>query len=169
MPPLDDLGQVLGHGGEAAGLTSRRSEMAKNNWVSATRHVLKPWGHEEHFALVDGLYCGKVLFIKAGHSLSLQLHEHKDETITVHDGHLVFEVGRSETMLESFDLWPGEAVRITPGTVHRMTAVVDTRVLEVSTTELDDVIRLADRYGRTAARSDEPRETDSDPDPPPGQ
>jgi mannose-6-phosphate isomerase-like protein (cupin superfamily) len=127
--------------------------MTKKNWVQTTRHVPKPWGHEEHFALVDGLYCGKVLFVIAGHSLSLQLHEHKDETVAVHEGHLVFEVGHSDATLERFDLWPGEAVRITPGTVHRMTAVVDTCVLEVSTTELDDVIRLADHYGREVVRT----------------
>lgn len=131
--------------------------MAKTDWVSSTCLVVKPWGHEEHFALVDGLYCGKVLFIRAGHSLSLQLHERKDETVAVQAGHLRFEVGRREELLESFDLLPGEAVRIEPGTVHRMSAVVDSHVLEASTTELDDVIRLADRYGRSVAERCEPR------------
>lgn len=122
--------------------------MSKSDWVVAARYVPKPWGYEEHFALVEGRYCGKMLVIRAGHALSLQLHERKDETVAVQDGHLVFQVGRSVSTLETFDLWPGEAVHIEPGTVHRMTAVVDSRVLEASTTELDDVVRLADAYGR---------------------
>jgi mannose-6-phosphate isomerase-like protein (cupin superfamily) len=124
--------------------------MAKTDWVSPVRIVGKPWGHEEHFALADGLYCGKVLYIKAGHALSLQLHENKDETVAVQHGHVILDIGRSEDTLDTFDLLPGESVRITPTTVHRMTAVADSYVLEASTTELDDVIRLADRYGRKA-------------------
>lgn len=122
--------------------------MAKQDWVSRPRRVLKPWGHEDVFALADGLYCGKLLFIKAEHSLSLQFHEHKDETIAVYDGRLVLEIGRRLEELETFHLWPGETVRIVPATVHRMTAMVDSHVLEASTTELEDVIRLADDYGR---------------------
>lgn len=127
--------------------------MAKEDWVLSTRHVDKPWGHEEHFALADGLYCGKVLFIRAGHALSLQLHERKDETVAVQSGHIVLDIGRSEDALESFAVSPGESVRITPTTVHRMTAVTDSYVLEASTTELDDVIRLSDRYGRARSPS----------------
>jgi mannose-6-phosphate isomerase len=122
--------------------------MAKRDWVSPPHRVLKPWGHEDVFALADGLYCGKVLFIKAGRSLSLQFHELKDETIAVYDGQLVLEIGRYLEKLETFHLWPGETVRILPTTLHRMTAMVDSHVLEASTTELEDVIRLADNYGR---------------------
>jgi mannose-6-phosphate isomerase-like protein (cupin superfamily) len=124
--------------------------MAKKDWVSAVSIIAKPWGHEEHFALANGLYCGKVLFIKEGHALSLQLHESKDETVAVQRGHIILDIGRDQDMMESFDLLPGESVRIRPTTVHRMTAVADSYVLEASTTQLDDIIRLADRYGRAA-------------------
>lgn len=127
--------------------------MSKNDWVTLFRCIPKPWGHEEIFALVDGKYCGKRLHIRAGYALSLQLHEHKDETIGVETGRLSLEIGSSEETLEYFELLPGEVVRIPPTTVHRMAAVTDTVVLEASTTQLDDVIRLDDRYGRdTAAR-----------------
>lgn len=122
--------------------------MACIDWVTLARHVPKPWGHEVHFALVAGHYCGKTLHIRAGHALSLQLHEHKDETIAVHAGRLKLEIGHSPAHLDYIELHPGDTVHIPPGTVHRMTALEDTIVMEVSTTELDDVIRLEDRYGR---------------------
>ena len=67
--------------------------MPKSDWVAPARRVSKPWGWESHFALVDGKYCGKVLHVEAGHALSLQYHEHKDETISIHSGRLLFEVG----------------------------------------------------------------------------
>ena len=122
--------------------------MSKSDWVQHVARVDKPWGHEEHFALVDGRYCGKALHITAGQSLSLQYHEQKEETISVQSGRLRFEVGPHEDALETFELLPGESVHITPGTRHRMTALEDTVVLEASTTELTDVVRLEDRYGR---------------------
>lgn len=99
--------------------------------------------------MVLGRFCGKALHIQAGHSLSLQYHEVKEETVSVQSGRLLFEVGVTEDELESFELLPGEAVHLTPGTRHRMTALEDTIVLEASTTELDDVVRLEDRYGRS--------------------
>jgi mannose-6-phosphate isomerase-like protein (cupin superfamily) len=80
--------------------------------------------------------------------LSLQYHLRKEETIAVQSGKLLFEVGTADGSLESFELLPGEAVHLSPGTRHRMTALVDTVVLEASTTELDDVVRIEDRYGR---------------------
>jgi mannose-6-phosphate isomerase len=123
--------------------------MTKQQWVSAVRRVDKPWGHEEWFALVDGRFCGKVIFVREGHALSLQYHEVKEETVSVQTGRLLFEVGASERALESFELLPGESVHLRPGTRHRMTALEDTVVLEASTTELDDVVRLEDRYGRS--------------------
>ena len=83
-----------------------------------------------------------------GHALSLQYHEQKEETVAVQSGRLLFEVGDPDTPLESFELLPGEAVHLRPGTRHRMTALEDTVILEASTTELDDVVRLEDRYGR---------------------
>jgi mannose-6-phosphate isomerase len=122
--------------------------MAKSDWVQSVRRVEKPWGHEIHFALVDGMYCGKTLHVDEGQALSLQYHERKEETISVQSGRLLFEVGDGDAVLESFELLPGESVHVRPGTRHRMTALVPTVVLEASTTELDDVVRLEDRYGR---------------------
>ena len=122
--------------------------MGKSSWVHAVIRVDKPWGYEEHFAIVDGRYCGKVLYVDQGHALSLQYHEQKEETVAVHSGRVLFEVGDTDTALESFELLPGEAVHLRPGTRHRLTALEDSVILEASTTELDDVVRLEDRYGR---------------------
>jgi mannose-6-phosphate isomerase len=124
--------------------------VAKSDWLSPVRRVDKPWGHEVHFAFVDGKYCGKELHIDAGHALSLQYHEVKEETVAVQTGRLLFHVGKHVDDLDEFELLPGEAVHLAPGTIHRMTAIVDTVVLEASTTELTDVVRLEDRYGRAA-------------------
>jgi mannose-6-phosphate isomerase len=120
----------------------------KADWTARVDRVEKPWGFETHFALVLGKYCGKTLHIDAGQALSLQYHERKEETIAVQSGRLLFEVGTADSSLEAFELLPGEAVHLTPDTRHRMTALVDTVVLEASTTELDDVVRIEDRYGR---------------------
>jgi mannose-6-phosphate isomerase len=122
--------------------------MSKSDWVERDRRVEKPWGYEVHFAVVDGKYCGKALHVNEGHALSLQYHERKEETVAVQSGRLLFEVGPADDALESFELLPGESVHLRPGTRHRMTALIDTVVLEASTTELDDVVRLDDRYGR---------------------
>jgi mannose-6-phosphate isomerase len=122
--------------------------MSKAKWTETVVRVDKPWGFETHFALVPGKYCGKTLHVNAGHALSLQYHERKEETIAVQSGKLLFEIGNSDQPLESFELLPGEAVHLSPGIRHRMTALVDTVVLEASTTELDDVVRVEDRYGR---------------------
>jgi quercetin dioxygenase-like cupin family protein len=88
--------------------------------------------------------------VKKGHSLSLQYHEVKDETVFVQSGRLLFETrpSASEGELTRTELLPGDSFHITPGTVHRMTGLEDTDVFEVSTPELDDVVRLEDRYGR---------------------
>jgi mannose-6-phosphate isomerase len=122
--------------------------MSKADWVSEVRRQDKPWGHEELFALVDGKFCGKSLHVNEGHSLSLQYHEQKEEVISVQTGRLRFEVGLSEDALEAFELAPGESVHLRPGVRHRVTALVDTVMLEASTTQLHDVVRLEDRYGR---------------------
>lgn len=110
------------------------------------RHVPKPWGYELIFAKTER-YVGKILHVNKGESLSLQYHEMKDETLYVVEGELRLTVewdgDRRELMLRK-----GEAFHIPPRLIHRMEAVVDTDVAEVSTTELDDVIRLEDRYGR---------------------
>ena len=108
--------------------------------------VPKPWGHETIWAHTDR-YVGKVLHIKAGHALSVQYHDRKDETVHLLNGELVYRV-QLEDKLEDTRLARGESFRITPGTIHQMEAVTDCDVLEVSTPELDDVVRLSDRYGR---------------------
>jgi mannose-6-phosphate isomerase len=111
--------------------------------------VDKPWGHELIWAKTDR-YVGKILHIKAGESLSLQYHREKDETIMVLAGRMRFEHysdGQAPTITE---LAPRVPFHIEPGLRHRMTALEDTDVVEVSTPELDDVVRLEDRYGRTS-------------------
>ena len=111
--------------------------------------VDKPWGHELIWAVADE-YAGKILFVKADESLSLQFHNVKDEAWYVLDGRAKLELGGpGERMLNSDVIGPGEAFRFPPGTVHRLTALEDTRIVEVSTPQLDDVVRLEDRYGRT--------------------
>ena len=122
--------------------------MSKSDWVDAVRRVDKPWGHEEVFAYVEGRFCGKAIHVSEGHSLSLQYHELKEETISVQSGRLRVEVGPHEDALEEFVLEPGESIHLVPFTRHRVTALVDTVMLEASTTELTDVVRLEDRYGR---------------------
>ena len=108
--------------------------------------VPKPWGHEVIWAHTDR-YVGKILHIKAGHQLSVQYHRRKDETVYLLSGELNYWVKLGETM-ENMRLAVGEAFRITPGTIHYMEAVTDCDVLEASTPDLDDVVRLSDRYGR---------------------
>jgi quercetin dioxygenase-like cupin family protein len=111
--------------------------------------VDKPWGYELWWARTDR-YVGKLLHLKQGESLSLQYHRVKDETILLQAGRLLFETrpaGESGE-LERLELQPGDVVHITPGTLHRMTGLSDCDILEVSTPELDDVVRLEDRYGR---------------------
>ena len=110
-------------------------------------HVPKPWGHETIWARTDR-YVGKILHVRAGESLSLQYHRVKEETLRVLSGTLALEVGPDDGARQTVRLGPGEGWHIAPGTRHRMTAIEDVDVLEVSTPELDDVVRLEDRYGR---------------------
>jgi mannose-6-phosphate isomerase-like protein (cupin superfamily) len=112
------------------------------------RTVQKPWGHETIWAHTDR-YVGKILHIKAGHALSVQYHERKDETVYLLSGELRYWVKLGDDA-EPRDvaLRRGEAFRITPGTVHYMEAVTDCDVLEASSPELDDIVRIEDRYGR---------------------
>jgi len=108
--------------------------------------VDKPWGHELRFVCTDR-YAGKVLFITAGSQLSLQYHEQKDEAFLVQDGTLDLVLGHGEDQRVE-RLEPGESRRITPGTIHRFRAVTDCTLFEVSTPELEDVIRIEDDFGR---------------------
>jgi mannose-6-phosphate isomerase len=111
--------------------------------------VDKPWGHEVIWSVTER-YAGKLLFIRAGESLSLQFHNVKDEAWYVLDGRAELELGApGERMLNKEVVGPGAAFHFAPGTVHRVKAVEDTTILEVSTPELDDIVRLEDRYGRT--------------------
>ena len=115
----------------------------------------KPWGYELHWAKTER-YVGKILHIDAGQALSLQYHNRKDETILLWEGRLRFELGRGPEA-RVWEMAAGERVHVTPGTVHRMTAIDDCTLVEVSTPELDDVVRLDDRYGRAEpARSSAP-------------
>jgi mannose-6-phosphate isomerase len=106
----------------------------------------KPWGHELHWAKTER-YVGKVLHVKAGHALSLQYHNVKDETIFLWKGKILFEIQEGDALAKR-EMLPGESVHIKPRTIHRMTAIEDSDIFEVSTPELDDVVRLEDRYGR---------------------
>jgi mannose-6-phosphate isomerase-like protein (cupin superfamily) len=121
---------------------------ALERWAVDVRRVDKPWGYELIWALTD-VYCGKLLFVKAGQSLSLQFHREKDESWLVQSGRAKLELGDAgETVLHEEVIGPGIAFHYTPGTVHRITAVEDTTIIEVSTPHLDDVVRLEDAYGR---------------------
>jgi quercetin dioxygenase-like cupin family protein len=115
--------------------------------LSDVTRVEKPWGYELHWAKTDR-YVGKVIHVNKGHALSLQYHNIKDETIFLWSGKLLFEIDVNG-QLEKREMKPGEAVHITPKTIHRMTAIEDSDILEASTPELHDVVRLEDRYGRT--------------------
>ncbi len=114
--------------------------------TSDVKRVEKPWGYELHWA-ITGRYVGKVIHVNAGHALSLQYHKQKEETILLWAGRLLFEIEQDGTLVKR-EMAPGERVHVTPRTVHRMTAIEDCDIFEVSTPELDDVVRLEDRYGR---------------------
>jgi mannose-6-phosphate isomerase-like protein (cupin superfamily) len=116
----------------------------------APRRIEKPWGWELVWAEAEQ-YVGKLLFVRAGQSLSLQYHEVKDESWLVHEGRARLELGEVEGPLEELEIVPGDAFRYRPRTVHRVTAIEDTLIIEVSTPHLDDVVRLEDRYGRAGA------------------
>ena len=117
-------------------------------FAAEPRKVDKPWGHELIWAETEG-YVGKILFVKAGESLSLQFHNEKDESWLVHSGRARIEMAApGEKLPQSEVVGAGAAFRIKPGTVHRVTGVEDTTIIEVSTPHLEDVVRLEDRYGR---------------------
>lgn len=112
------------------------------------RRVEKPWGWELIWAETD-VYVGKILFVRAGESLSLQFHREKDESWYVESGRARLELGDvGQEALDEEVITAGACFRYRPGTVHRLTALEDTTILEVSTPQLDDVVRLEDAYGR---------------------
>jgi mannose-6-phosphate isomerase len=117
-------------------------------WAQEVSRVDKPWGYELIWALTE-TYVGKVLFVRAGHSLSLQFHREKDEAWYVQSGRAKLELGDvGDPVLKDEVVGAGAAFHYVPGTVHRVTALEDTTILEVSTPQLDDVVRLEDAYGR---------------------
>jgi mannose-6-phosphate isomerase len=119
-----------------------------DRWAFDPRRVDKPWGWELIWAHADG-YVGKILFVRAGESLSLQFHKEKDESWYVQSGRARLELGAAgEAILNEEVIASGAAFRFEPGTVHRVTALEDTTILEVSTPHLEDVVRLDDAYGR---------------------
>src|SRR4051812_4997504 len=120
-----------------------------DRFATELEKVDKPWGHELIFAVTEH-YVGKLLVVNAGESLSLQFHKVKDEAWYILEGRAELELGApGERMLASEVVAPGAAFRFRPGTVHRVKALEDTTILEVSTPQLDDIVRLEDRYGRT--------------------
>jgi mannose-6-phosphate isomerase len=112
------------------------------------RRVEKPWGHEIWWAQTER-YAAKILVVEKGHALSLQLHREKDETSYLFSGRLRLTSGPNEAELETQVVGPGHSWRNEPGRVHSIEALEDSVVFEVSTPQLDDVVRLNDRYGRT--------------------
>jgi mannose-6-phosphate isomerase len=125
-----------------------------DSWAFEPRRVDKPWGYELIWA-ETGDYVGKVLFVEAGESLSLQFHNEKDESWLVESGKARLELGSAgDAVLKEEVVGKGAAFRFRPGTVHRVTALEDTTIIEVSTPHLDDVVRLEDRYGREGTSDD---------------
>jgi mannose-6-phosphate isomerase len=117
-------------------------------WAFEPRKIEKPWGYELIWAESEH-YVGKLLFVKAGESLSLQFHRVKDESWLVREGRAKLELGSAgDAVLKEEVIGAGASFRFRPGTVHRVTALDDTTIVEVSTNHLDDVVRLEDRYGR---------------------
>ena len=115
--------------------------------AAGARHVPKPWGHELIWAHTDR-YVGKVLVIEAGKRLSLQRHEVKDESIYVLAGRLRLHLEDDEGVVQTEELGPGDHRRVATGRIHRYEAIERVELMEVSTPELDDVVRLEDDYGR---------------------
>ena len=115
--------------------------------IEQPRRVEKPWGYELIWAETEQ-YVGKILHVIAGEALSLQYHETKDETIYLLSGAMLFQSGPSADELVDYQMEAGQRFHVATGTVHRMVAITDVDILEVSTSHLEDVVRLEDRYGR---------------------
>jgi mannose-6-phosphate isomerase len=119
------------------------------------KRVEKPWGYELWWAQTDR-YVGKLLHVKAGHRLSLQYHEVKDETIHLWSGELTLVLDEDGSGLVERRIQPGQSYHVKPGTKHRMIAITDCDILEASTPEVEDVVRLEDSYGRAPAEMKKP-------------
>ena len=112
-------------------------------FTHAPKVVPKPWGREVWYAHEEK-YAGKILEVTKGHRLSLQKHERKQETMYLLSGKVLYHLNGTD-----FEMNPGDCLTVRPGDIHRLTALEDVVMLEVSTPELDDVIRLEDNYGRS--------------------
>jgi mannose-6-phosphate isomerase-like protein (cupin superfamily) len=121
---------------------------------SLPREVPKPWGSELWLAHTDR-YAGKILRVRAGCRLSVQFHEEKDETSYVLSGRVIVSQGDSAETMTTKELGPGDSWRTPPLVVHTLEAVEDAEIIEVSTPQLEDVVRLEDRYGRVMETSSE--------------
>jgi mannose-6-phosphate isomerase len=115
---------------------------------------LKPWGKEIWFAHT-GKYAGKILHVKKGHRYSLQYHEKKEETQYIYKGKVKFTYGTDKDNLQEKILNPGDKIDVHPYTIHRLEALEDSEIFEVSSPELDDVVKIEDDYGRSGKGNDE--------------
>lgn len=129
-------------------MDSRERENELPRGVFHGRRVEKPWGYELIWGHTQN-YVGKILHVEAGEALSLQYHQVKDETMYLLSGEIEIELGDHEDDLRMHVLRPGESVHLPPGRRHRLKARLTSDVLEVSTPQIDDVVRLEDRYGRS--------------------
>lgn len=125
--------------------------------IVGSRRVEKPWGYELWWAATE-LYAGKILHVEAGHRLSLQYHKVKDESCYLLAGSIRLVTGPSVDDLETLELGPSACWRNHPGQIHTIEAVETSDVLEVSTPQLEDVVRLLDDYGRTTEQSGDGQE-----------
>jgi mannose-6-phosphate isomerase-like protein (cupin superfamily) len=142
MTRAQDAGRTPASQPAHPGTRAQRSSAARQD---------KPWGHELIFAAVDGRYVGKIIQVTAGHSLSLQYHREKEETISVLSGEAQIQYGPAADQLASERFGPGDTIHLPPGVLHRIQAVTDLTFAEASTAGpgwREDVVRLEDRYGR---------------------
>jgi len=132
--------------------SSRAASDARPAEIYTAARQEKPWGYELIFAVVNDRYAGKVIHVNAGHSLSLQYHREKEETISVLDGEALIEYGPAADQLTERHFHSGDTIHLPPGVLHRIRAVSDLTFAEASTAHpgwREDVIRLEDRYGRS--------------------
>ncbi len=132
---------------EGAAQPAARGVHTPSPVASSARIVTKPWGQELIFAHTPE-YAGKILYVTAGHRLSLQYHEEKHETLYVRRGLIIATIAASDGALEQVKLYPGDVLDVPAGSIHRFEAIEDSELFEVSTPELTDVVRLSDDYGR---------------------
>jgi mannose-6-phosphate isomerase len=124
--------------------------------IYTAREQVKPWGREEIFAVAEGSYVGKLIHVNAGHSLSRQYHQAKEETISVISGEAVIEHGVHPDQLASVRFRPGDTIHLPAGVIHRIEAVTDLTFVECSTAFPgweNDVVRISDAYGREGTQA----------------